>query len=167
MVAGLPAYANINNAFSAIDNDFILWVKDLHNNFIPASGDLVMTQQSASVPYMIDFAGLILTSNMPTRNEYFGLNLGILSNVNQSSTPILQDFLPTQLDISDFNQNMVYNAIVPYRQVSIQSDVSFNNITINALKVDSSGVPTPINLAPKGFSSIKLMFTKKVGNKYA
>lgn len=167
-ISGFPTY------YDNVTDKFLLWVKDYHDNTVTIGGTnyIQMTQQNSSIPQMIDFGGLVLTSNMPIANEYIGSTFinpsySTQAGIQEIVLPVLQDYVPSDFDMSTFWQNLVYNAIVPYRQCSLLSDTPFSNIRIDAYSVNNLGSLSRINISPNGSASIKLMFTKKKENKYA
>ena len=82
-----------------------------------------MTQQAPSFPLMCSFGSLVLTSNLPVVNEYVG---------QSTRFPIIQDYVPNDLDISTFYDNIVYNAIFPYRTTDLISETPFYSVELNA-----------------------------------
>ena len=168
MISGFPTYYN------DVTDKFLLWVKDYYDNTVTIGGVnyIQMVQQNSSIPQIIDFGGIILTSNMPISNEYIGStyinpSYSTQAGLQEVVLPILQDYVPTDFDMSTFWQNLVYNAIVPYRQCALISDQPFSNIRIDAYVSNNSGTMSRMNISPNGSASIKLMFTKKTESKYA
>jgi hypothetical protein len=146
-IAGLPCSQspNIN-----------ILVLDAKNN---VSGNYVtMTQQCNTLDLISDFASIVLTSNLPCSNEYVG---------DFARLPILQDYTPSDLDISTFYNSIVYNAVTPYRQVRLNGNAQIYDITIDAYIVDVNGTLTRCLLPPLQTANIKLMLTEHNRNKYA
>ena len=160
---------------------FQIKVFNNYNNTTSDGLHYIMTQQANSFNLLVDWAGVVLMSNLPTKNEYAGLQ-----NTNQSQNAqaynvamnVLQDYIPTDMSVKTFNNNLVYNAITPYRQVELVSDTAIYNINIQIFSrrvvpnvagssITPYGVLFPLRLPPNGQASIKLMFTKKNENKYA
>jgi hypothetical protein len=172
MLQGFPIYSDAIKGFK-------LLITDLKNNSLPTNLYYTMTQQASSFERISDFVGLVLTSNMMTKNEYSGLQLmgGTNPTTAQSSEgaqniyniglPILQDYVPQDLNIDTFHNNIVYSAITPYRQVELLGDAPFYSISINVYVQNTLGTLRQIYIPPNGSASIKMMFTKKVSNKYA
>jgi len=165
MIRGLPVYRILT------PNVYKLLVLDLKNNNLPSANYYTMTQQAPSFEAMSDFTGILLTTNLPIENEFTGLQ--VMSANNQSPTgfnapnTILQDYTPSDLDISTYNNNIVYNAVTPYRQSSLTSNSPFYTILINVFSTYVDGSQKQIFIAPNGYAKIKIMFTLKSNNKYA
>jgi hypothetical protein len=178
-----PITLNFNNALQQQLQGFPI-ISDSTNTTFPfklciqsfngsnLSGNyLTMTSQQPILQQLTDFDGIVLTSDMPTKNEYVGYNINNTSvagsQISQISFPILQDFTPQDLTVSNFHESIVYNAIVPYRQTDLQSDITINRIRIEAYVTNTSGSITPVVMPPNGSANIKLMFTPKNENKFA
>lgn len=173
LITGFPCY------YSTSTGTVVLLVQFLNNNMstVGSATFYTMTQQAPSFGLASTFEGLLFTTDMPIKNEYVGTsyaNLETPDNVqlqnqfqNQSSQPILQDFTANDLNVNTFLNNIIYNAIVPYRQCDLISNSPFYNIsiTVYVLNVDGSRVLT--RLPPRASANIKLMFTEKSNNNFA
>ena len=116
MLQGIPIISVSTKLYNIAFNNYN------GTNLIPDSNHETMTQQENTFANMVDFAAVVLTTNLPIQSEYIG---------QQTTLPIIQDYLPADLNINTFHNNIVYNAIFPYRQVRMISDVPFYSITIN------------------------------------
>jgi hypothetical protein len=165
MIQGFPTYHYTNI------HEFHLLVQDYYNYNLYNTTYYKMTQQAPSFGLMSDMSGLILTSSLPIQNESTGIQFSVPTDVmnqgQQVSVPILQDFIPTELDISTFSKDIVYNAITPYRQVEMISNSPIYNVNVKAYIQNISGTLTQTQMPPYASANIKLMFTKKKDNKYA
>lgn len=147
-IAGIPCLNDANQ------NEILVF--DAHNN---VSGNYVtMTQQTNTLDLISDFSAVVFTSSFPTKNEFVGDNVRL---------PILQDFTPQDLDIKTYYNNIVYNAIVPYRQVRLLSNMAIHNVQIDCYIANIQGELRRAVLPPGQTSNIKIMFTKHSTNKYA
>lgn len=128
-----------------------------------------MTQEGPSFDNMVDTDMIVIQTNMPITQEISGVSTGL---------PILADFAPSEWTISNIHNRITYNPTgPPFRQASLQGDQPFYNISCYCYLSSTSpsvnstlgplGNLTPMVLAPGQSASIKLMFTKKIGNKYA
>jgi hypothetical protein len=147
---GLPIYSH--NTY------YDILVRDTNNNNLPSSDYYTMTQQAQSFDNYSDFFSIVFTTSLPIQNEYYGTS---------SVIPIIQDYCPTDLDIKTFHNEIVYNAVFPYRQVSMSSNSPITNITINCMTSSTSGITNGMTLPPNSAANIKLMFTEHAHNKYA
>jgi len=152
--------------------NFRIRVFDTKNNTV-STNYYVMSQQQPTLDLISDFTGIILTTNLPIKNEFSGIgevntgvSTGSIGNFNVA-TPILQDFVPQDLTMDTYSNSLVYNAITPYRQAELVSNSPFYSIVITAYSVNVAGTSTQLNLPPYGSANIKLMFTKKSENKFA
>lgn len=146
---GLPVYSH--------QTYYDLLVRDTGNNEL-TTGYYTMTQQSPSFANYSDFNSVVLTTNLPIQNEFLG---------SATTLPIIQDYCPADLNITTYHNPIVYNAVVPYRQVSLVSDQSFYSIRFDCFISNTAGNLTPMTLPPNSSANIKLMFTKKAHNQYA
>jgi hypothetical protein len=162
-IQGLPVFANGTTSFQLI-------VQNLKNGNTGTTY-ITMTSQQPFFQQLTDFTGIVLTSSMPVVNEYIGNTNNITgvagSQTQQIALPILQDYSPQELNISNFHEPIVYNAVVPYRQTDITSDISFNVIHIDVYTTNTSGVLKRATLPPQGSANIKIMFTQKSRNNFA
>lgn len=146
---GFPAYFNGTNYNLQVINE----------SGSNVSGDYItMKQQAPSLDLMSDFGGVLLTSDLPIANEYVGSNI---------SMPIIQDYSPSDLDISTFSNFITYNAIVPYRMTRLISDCSFYSVKFDCYVVNSAGTLSIMELPPNCSANIKLQFIKHERNPYA
>ena len=161
MLQGFPVFYSSSLGFQFL-------VTDQKNNNVP-TGFYTMTQQASSFALMSDFTGIIFTTSMPILNEFTGLQLtGSNSGVlQQVSIPILQDYVYQELTVGNFHENIVYNAIVPYRQCKLTTNSPFYEISIRAYIMKVDGNPILVAMPPSSSANIKLMFTKNNENNYA
>ena len=110
-----------------------------------------MTQQAPSFSLMSDFNSVILTTNLPIQSEYVG---------QSAPLAIIQDYCPSDLNINTFSNNITYNSIFPYRQVSMLGTSPIRNMTFNCYTSDVAGNLTLMTIPPGISANIKLMFTK-------
>lgn len=131
---------------------------DTHNNNLPDSDHYTMTQQAPTFGTYCDFANVFFTTTLPIKSEYSGSN---------TANPIIQDFQPNELKISDFRNSINYSAVgAPYRQVDLLSNIPVRNIMFYAYYTDSKGKTQQIYVQPNAAASMKLMFTLKSECKY-
>jgi hypothetical protein len=160
IIDGLPIYYN------PIQGDELM-VFDTGSNL---SGNYyTMVSQNSIAEHIIDYARLILMSNIPTDNEVIGVSndVNTQNNLTQVGLPVLMDFTPEELTIHNYNNYIVYNAITPYRQVSINTNLSFDNIQIYVYYETVMAGLQRIEVPPGTSADIKLMFTEKKKNKFA
>jgi len=148
---GLPTYKN----FATEMLDFVIF--DLKNNTYDTNY-YRMIQEAPTFDNMATFDRVVLTCNLPIANEYVG---------ESTALPIIQDYVPGDLDISTYFNSIVYNAIVPYRQTRLLSDTPFYSVKFDCYTVDSREIYTIMELPPNGTANIKLMFCLHDRNKYA
>lgn len=117
-----------------------------------------MTQQASSFSQITDFHSILLMSNLPIQNEIATVNT---SDSSDAIVPIISDYCPEVLDISDFNSDMVYNAIFPYRRVQLTSDSPFYSVNISAYISNDLGKLSPLILPAGQSANIKIMFIHK------
>lgn len=145
-------------AFSIPNGTFYeIIVADYNNNEI-TTGYYTMTQQAPTFAIYSDFNSVVLTTNLPIQNEFLG---------SATTLPIIQDYCPADLNITTYHNPIVYNSVVPYRQVSMISDQAFYSIRFDCFISNTAGLLTPMTLPPNSSANIKLMFTKKAHNQYA
>jgi hypothetical protein len=162
ILSGIGSYEVIQGGVSW----YLMYPKNRIINVV--SNILTIAQQAPTIDLYSSFKGLVFTTNLPIKNETTSYSY-IGGNISQPFTiPILQDYLPTDLIVSTFYNNIVYNAVgSPYRQTSLVSSTHLTNMKIDVYYLDSSFNLNSITVAPNLSSSIKLMFTKKLQNKYA
>lgn len=144
MLQGLPIIKTTD-----ANKTFRIIVQDAHNNTYNTNY-WEMVQQGNTFESMVDFSSIVLTTSMPIQNEYIGTD---------TSFPILTDFCPSDLKIDTFHNNIVYNAVFPYRQTVMNSTCPLYNININCYWSEPSGKLNEILLSPNESANIKLMFT--------
>lgn len=150
---GFPLYGRdiVDNTPTTYD----MLVVDLKDNV--TGNYIVMTQQAPSFDRMTDFERIILTTNLPIANEYLGTSTAL---------PIIQDYCPADLNVSTFYNNIVYNAITPYRQTRLLSDSPFYSIRVDCYVAKVSGELVPMTLQPHNSANIKFQFIKHDRNPY-
>jgi hypothetical protein len=146
MLQGIPI---VKTALT--DKTFRIVVQDAHNNTYNTNY-WQMTQQGNTFENIVDFSNIVITTSMPIQNEYIGTDI---------SFPIMTDFCPSDLNIDTFHNNIVYNAIFPYRQTAMASSEPLYNVAINCYWSDATDKLNEILLPPNGTANIKLMFTPK------
>ena len=129
-----------------------------NNNIDVVAGVLTVKQQEISFDNIIDYDGLIITTNLPVVKEYVG---------SSSSFPVLNDFSFAEMNINSYHNRIIYNAITPYRQVSINSDSSIYNIQCRPFLTQPNGTVTAVELGPNQSANIKIMFVMKDTCKFA
>ena len=110
-----------------------------------------MQQNSSSFSSTTDFDRVVITTDLPIQAEYIGSSV---------SLPIIQDFCPNEITSQNFHENIVYNAIFPYRTAKMTSDVAFYSINFNFYWADVNGTLTEMLLPVKSSANIKVMFTR-------
>jgi len=162
---GLPIYGSLPDS-QKIPQLYTLLFIDYETNTVNTNY-LKMTQQAPSFDnYSSGLNGIVLTTNLPIANEYSG---------SSTTMPIIQDYVPSDKDITTYYNNIVYNAIVPYRQVSMISNSAIYSIKMDCYTTSTgtdaigNGVQifTPMQVPSGGNATIKLMFTLKKQNKFA
>jgi hypothetical protein len=148
---GMPIFTNSTGTL------FTILVQDLKTNTV-STNYWVMTQQAPSFDRMADFDRVVLTCSLPIANEYLG--------TEPTSLPIIQDYCPADLDVSTYYNNIVYNAVVPYRQTRMISDTPFYSINFDCYTSSVGGTLTPMILPPNASANIKLMFIKHDRNPF-
>jgi hypothetical protein len=141
---------------STLQARYIILVLNTNNN---VSGEYIkMTQSGFYFSNWLDFDSILITTNLPIANEYQG---------SSTALPILSDFVPSNVSISNFHDPIIYNTITPYRQYPLISDSPIYDITCYCYLSSTSGELRPILIGPGQSANIKLMFTPKKTNKYA
>jgi hypothetical protein len=152
---GMPSFGR-NIDVNGIPQIYDILVIDFKNNTV-STNYYVMTQQASSFDRMNDFDRIVITTSLPIANEYVG---------ESTALPIIQDYCPADLDISTYYNNMVYNAVVPYRQTRMISDSPFYAVKFDCYTSDIAGTYRPIYLPPNNSANIKLMFIKHERNPF-
>lgn len=132
--------------------EYQLLVQDEYNNTYNTNY-FQMEQQASSFDLMCDFNSVVLTTSMPIQNEYI--------NTGSIGLPILTDYCPNDLNIETYANNIVYNAVFPYRQVEMTGSGQLYVIDIQCYWSDISGSLHQMYLPPGESSNIKIMFSKK------
>ena len=162
---GMPFYGTLPDSNNTPQLYTILFI-DYKINTVNTNY-LKMTQQAPSFDnYSSGLSSVVITTNLPIQNEFIG---------GSTVMPIIQDFVPSDKTVTTYYNRIVYNAIVPYRQVSLVSNSAFYNIKMDCytasigLNIEKQPdiIYTPMYVPSGGNASIKLMFTKKSHNKYA
>lgn len=153
---GLQSFGRVPNS-AGVPTLYDILVIDLHNNHV-GTDYLEMTQQASSFDRMTDFERIVLTTNLPIANEYLGTS---------TTLPIIQDYCPSDISVDTFYNNIVYNAIVPYRQTRLISDCAFYSLRFDCYVAHVNGTLKPMILQPNNSANIKLMFTKHERNNFA
>lgn len=156
---GIPLYGRLPNS-DGYPTIYDFMVIDLKNNTV-STNYLVMVQQAPTFAQITDFDRIVLTTSLPIANEYLGTT---------TTLPIIQDYCPADLDISTFHNNIVYNAVVPYRQTRLISDSPFYSIRFDCFIASIGSDPDTLRamvLPPNCSANIKLMFTKHERNNFA
>jgi hypothetical protein len=177
-IEGLPVFYDSTKTYP-----YKILVFDTGYNLITINNvqNYKMTQQDSSFESMSNFVGLSFTSNIMTQNEYVSQQIqleprngDVLIN-NQSAVQgssfipsnILQDYVMEDLTIDHFHNYAIWNAYTPYRQSEIISDGEIYSIHIDVRYTTIEGTQHEIKVAPNQAAQIKLMFTKRIKNKYA
>lgn len=152
---GFPLYGHTPDIYG-VPTTYDFLVRDLHNNTVNTNY-FVMTQQAPSFDRMRDFDRIVITTNLPIQSEYLGTS---------STMPIIQDYYPADMSIDQYYNNIVYNAVVPYRQTKLISDVPFYSMKFDCYAADIAGNLTPMILQTNNAANLKLMFSKHSENNY-
>jgi len=146
MIESLPNYET-----TTAGSEYKLLVENQYNNTID---DLYyqMTQEKSSFDQMCAFNTMVMESNLPSRQEYYGSDICL---------PILTDFMAQELSISTYSDAITYNAQYNYRRISLNSQAPLTNIALNVFFVYNDGTRVRAQLYPGTSASVKLMFTKK------
>ena len=158
MFLGFPVYATMQP--NAPSYRFRIYTYPDASNVVTIGGQpyVKMTQQATSFSQITDFHSIILTSNLPIQNEFSLINTGSSAD---SVVPIISDFCPEELDVGDFNSDIVYNSIYPYRKINITSDSPFYDVSVSCYTSSDLGLLTPLILPAGQSANIKLMFIHK------
>lgn len=134
-----------------------------------ASGFYQMTSQNSIAEHIVTFTRLILSTNLPTQNEYISSSTGpdSVTAISQAGYPVLTDFVPDEITTHNFNNYITYNAITPYKQIALQSGLTIDNIKIYVYVENIDGSFNSVYVPPSASADIKLMFTPKNVNKFA
>ena len=154
-IYGMPLYGRIPDS-RGVPTIYDILVQDLKNNTV-STNYYVMTQQAPSFDRMTDFDRIVLTTNLPIQNEYLGTS---------TTLPIIQDYCPADLNISTFYNNIVYNAVVPYRQTRLLGDSPFYSIKFDCYTSNVAGTLAQMMLQPNNSANIKLQFIKHDRNPF-
>lgn len=129
-----------------------------HNNFNNVVGNIIENkQQSFNMNTFSDFKSVRIMSNLNTQLEYEKAGAG---------QNVLADYIPLAMSVRTFHDNLIYNSIVPYRQVQVKTDLQFNSLSLDCYRTDSNNNSILLQLPPNASSSIKLMFQLKRTSKY-
>lgn len=167
ILQGFPSYYDGSQQAAT---RYKLWVMDLKNNFNTTTNLYKMTQQGSTFENICSFNGIVFTTNLCIRNEFSGMKK-VITGTNPESynigLPILQDYIPADISVDTFHNNVVYNAITPYRQSEIIGESMIYNMEIIPYYQTKDGILHEIILGSGQSGNIKMMFTKKNKNKYA
>jgi hypothetical protein len=141
---------------SSLLSSYIILVMNTNNNI--TAQYVNMTQSGFFFSNWLDFDSIIITTNLPIANEYQG---------SSTALPILSDFVPSTVTISNFHDPIIYNPITPFRQYPLISDSPIYDIKCYCYLSTTYGELRQIFVGPGRSANIKLMFTPKKTNKYA
>lgn len=141
---------------SSLLSSYIILVMNTNNNI--TAQYVKMTQAGFYFSNWLDFDSIIITTNLPIANEYQG---------SATALPILSDFVPSNVTISNFHDPIIYNPVTPFRQYPLISDSPIYDIKCYCYLSTTNGELRQIFVGPGRSANIKLMFTPKKTNKYA
>jgi len=151
-IHGIPVYhAQITN------KEYRFKVIATGNNLI-LTNYLEMIQESSSFSELCDQTRLIFYTDMPVVSEYTGL-INAVGSSQTGSSKILTDFMGSNDSIKNFNNNLIYNAIVPYRTARLQTSQSLTSVRVSVSYSDTLGNLNPLMMPPNSFASCKLIFS--------
>jgi hypothetical protein len=114
---------------------------------------------------------LFTTALMPVNNELVGLPVVQNSDPrlntdiqNNNFSPIITDLEVPLISGDETKCNISYSPSGEYRLIDLQSNQPINSIEISVYWKDQYGTLHPFSLEPGCFSSLKILFRKKVFN---
>ena len=188
-IANRPAMPNQNANFNiesvnqlGINNELNLrvdlfpWLGGIYSTIPSTSYSVnsfeVLTQPYSTAPLWNCVKAIIFTTALfPVANELDGLP--IVQNSNKALDTDVQNnnFLPVITDLEvpfvrgdESKPSISYAPSGEYRLIDLQSNAPINNIEISVFWRDQYGTLHPFVLEPMCFSSLKLLFRKKIFN---
>jgi hypothetical protein len=158
-IQGFPL-TSVNPSYLPSSSVFVTFsIMDGHDNSVTIGGVnyLVSTQENQNFDSIIDMLGLLFQTNLPVTQETTG---------DATNNPILTDFTLSGVTIKTYRDNLVYNAIVPYRQCGMINASPMIRFNLQVLRQNKDGTKVPQLLGPGQSASVKLMFFKKISDKY-
>ena len=165
----------INNELAVSIND-LTWLGRIYDStYFPTytiSSFEVITAPYSTAPLWNCVKSIIFTTALfPVTNELEGLP--IVQNSNQALDTDVQNnnFLPVITDLEvpyvrgdESKPSIQYSPQGEYRLIDLQSNAPINNIEISVFWRDQYGTLHPFVLEPGCFSSLKILFRKKIFN---
>jgi len=132
----------------------------------------VLRSPYSSAPLLNPVKQLIFTTAlMPVNNELVGLPVvqnsdpRLNSDIqNNNFSPVITDLEVPLISGDETKCNVSYSPSGEYRLIDLQSNQPINSIEISVYWKDQYGYLHPFTLEPGCFSSLKLLFRKKVFN---
>lgn len=128
----------------------------------------INTQEYSTLEYWSSLRKIIITTNLPIRNEYLPAtnNAPVFVNSSQSgvnvSYPILTDFEPQFRSVAGESRSVAYYVpTTQYRLVDLISDTSLQKLDLRIYWGDRDGNIYPLLISQFQEASIKLGFLKK------
>jgi hypothetical protein len=114
---------------------------------------------------------IFTTALMPVNNELVGLPGIINSNqaldtdlANNNFSPVITDLEVPLISGDEIKPNVTYSPSGEYRLIDLMSNTPINSIEISVFWKDQYGVNHPFVLEPGCYSSIKILFRRKIFN---
>jgi len=107
-------------------------------------------QEASSFDNMTDLNTFTMSTSLPVHPEYFGSDIRY---------PMLTDFTPDEITANNFSSRVVYNAVFPYRFITLVQNTSIVQFDITCWTTDAAGSRTLMMIPPGSSANIKLMFT--------
>jgi hypothetical protein len=163
---GLDMTSVENTPFSNIN----AWPYSI-NGFNPRSWQII-TQPYSSAPLWSCVKQLIFTTAlMPVNNELVGLPGVVNSNTaldtdvqNNNFSPVITDLEVPLITGDEIKPSISYSPNGEYRLIDLMSNTPINSIEISVYWKDQYGVLHPFVLEPGCFSSLKILFRRKIFN---
>jgi hypothetical protein len=139
---------------------------------IPVNSFEVLEQPYSSAPLWSCVKQLIFTTAlMPVNNELVGLPGIINSNTaldtdvqNNNFSPVITDLEVPLVTGDEIKPSISYSPNGEYRLIDLLSNTPINSIEISVFWKDQYGVLHPFVLEPGCFSSLKILFRRKIFN---
>lgn len=177
VVGGLPHYLEETNQIG-LDQLEILPASSIPylGNFYPpatatASFEVVRSPYSPAPLWSCVKQLIFTTALMPINNELVGLpgvrnsNTSLDTDVqNNNFSPVITDLEVPLVTGDEIKPSVSYSPGGEYRLTDLMSNTPINSIEISVFWKDQYGVLHPFLLEPGCFSSIKILFRKKIFN---
>jgi hypothetical protein len=132
----------------------------------------ILTQPYSSAPLWSCVKQMIFTTAlMPVNNELVGLPGVINSNnaldtdvQNNNFSPVITDLEVPLVTGDEIKPSISYSPNGEYRLIDLMSNTPINSIEISVFWKDQYGVLHPFVLEPGCFSSLKILFRRKIFN---